>query len=849
MLATLLFRRTEWIIPALILGAAAAYLIWWSSRRVDSAKKIRLLASMLKVTGIALLVVCLLEPVWSGFQPEPHSNLFLVLADNSQSLTVEAGDEATLATQVQETLNDEQAEWTKRLEQDFELHRFAFDRQLRSVNNFAGLKNDGASSALQASLASIAQQFEGRPVGGILLFTDGNATDLTEADLARHFGAGRTDAHVRQAPTSKALTDEGVRPTRPPIYPVVFGEADSKPDLTIENVSISQTPFEDAPVSVQCNVKARSLGKGAKAIRTVRCRLIDSDGAEIESARMSIDEATTQLPFRFQFRPIKTGVTFYRLEVTGLTATEDGEEPVAVEEATAANNSRVIQIDRGSRKHRVLYVSGRPNWEFKFLRRALAEDEQVDLVGMIRVAKREAKFDFRGRDGQTSNSIFRGFKKDGDEETEQYDEPVLVRLNTKDKDELLGGFPKNADELFQFDALILDDIEAKFFNQDQLDLIERFVSERGGGLLMLGGQETFHAGEYDRTPVADVLPVYLDRATYPDGDIKLKLMLTREGWLQPWVRLRANESDERKRLHDTPGFKTLNAVRGIKPGASVLARVTDGSANTWPALVTQKFGRGRSAAMLVGDLWRWQIKRLEDHPDDLSKSWRQTIRWLVADVPGRVELSTQSAVDVAPEAARLVVKVTDEEFGPLDNAKVRIRVVGPIALKDGAASEEPDAEPAKEAAEENAPEESPIEEKPKKDGVILDAEPSNEHPGVYSTVFVPKEAGAYRLVAEVVDGSGETLSEAEAGWVHAPVVDEFQSIGVNRALLEKLAKETNGEIVRAEDLDEFVSDLSSKPMPIMKAWTMPLWDQPIVFLIVLACLLGEWGLRRSKGLP
>lgn len=829
-LATLLFRRTEWIIPALILGAAAAYLIWWSSRRVNSAQKIRVLASLLKVTGIALLVVCLLEPVWSGFQPKPHSNLFLVLADNSESLTVESddSDDPTLATQIKETLTDEQAEWTKRLEQDFELHRFAFDRQLRSVNSFVELKHNGETSSLQAALASIAQQFEDRPVGGVLLLSDGNATDLTQADLAAQL---------------KSLGNV------PPIYPVVYGEADSKPDLTIENISISQTPFEDAPVSVQCNVTARSLGEGAQAIRTVKCRLIDSDGAEIESARMSIDEATTQLPFRFQFRPIKTGVTFYRVEVTGQSSPEDGEEPVVVEEATAANNSRVIQIDRGSRELRVLYLSGRPNWDFKFLNRALVEDEQVELVGMIRVAKREAKFDFRGRDGQSSNAIFRGFKNKGDEETEQYDEPVIVRLNTKDEEELRGGFPKEAEELFQFDALVLDDIEAKFFNQDQLDLIERFVSERGGGLLMLGGQETFHAGDYDRTPVADVLPVYLDRATYPEGDIKLKLMLTREGWLQPWVRLRANESGERQRLHDTPGFKTLNAVRGIKPGASVLARVTDGSANTWPALVTQKFGRGRSAALLVGDLWRWQIKRTEDHPDDLYKSWRQTIRWLVADVPGRVELSTQSAVDIAPEAARLVVRVTDKEFGPLDNAKVKIRVVGPLAMNDeeDASEDETGDEP---AAEESSTENGEAsKESLKKDGVLLDAEPSNEHPGIYSTVFVPKESGAYRLVAEVVDGEGEPLAPAEAGWVHAPIVDEFQSIGVNRGLLEKLAEATEGEVIQAEELNDFVSDLSSKPMPVMTAWTMPLWDSPIVFLIVLACLLGEWGLRRSKGLP
>ena len=370
-LATLLFRRTEWIVPALILGAAAAYLIWWSSRRVNSSQKIRVLASLLKVTGIALLVVCLLEPVWSGFQPKPHSNLFLVLADNSESLTVESddSDDPTLAAQIKETLTDEQTEWTKRLEQEFELHRFAFDRQLRSVNSFVELKHNGETSSLQAALASITQQFEERPVGGVLLLSDGNATDLTQANLAAQL---------------KGLGDI------PPIYPVVYGEADSKPDLTIESVSISQTPFEDAPVSVQCNVTARSPGEGAQALRTVNCRLIDSDGTEIESARMPIYEATTQLPFRFQFRPVKTGVTFYRVEITGQTSSEEGEEPAVVEEATVANNTRVIQIDRGSRELRVLYLSGRPNWDFKFLNRALVEDEQVKLVGMIRVARREA---------------------------------------------------------------------------------------------------------------------------------------------------------------------------------------------------------------------------------------------------------------------------------------------------------------------------------------------------------------------------------------------------------------------------------------------------------------------------
>ena len=43
-----------------------------------------------------------------------------------------------------------------------------------------------------------------------------------------------------------------------------------------------------------------------------------------------------------------------------------------------------------------------------------------------------------------------------------------------------------------------------------MQLIKDFVRQRGGGLLMLGGQETFKNGKYDRTPIGDLLPVYVD---------------------------------------------------------------------------------------------------------------------------------------------------------------------------------------------------------------------------------------------------------------------------------------------------------------------------------------------------
>src|SRR6185436_9261252 len=110
------------------------------------------------------------------------------------------------------------------------------------------------------------------------------------------------------------------------------------------------------------------------------------------------------------------------------------------EEATLANNARVLVVDRGQGPYRLLYVAGRPNWEFKFLNRALEEDDQLQLTALLRVAKREPKFAFRGRSGESSNPLFRGFDRTGDD-TEKYDQPVMVRLNISenDVDELRGG--------------------------------------------------------------------------------------------------------------------------------------------------------------------------------------------------------------------------------------------------------------------------------------------------------------------------------------------------------------------------------------------------------------------------
>ena len=98
----------------------------------------------------------------------------------------------------------------------------------------------------------------------------------------------------------------------------------------------------------------------------------------------------------------------------------------------------------------------------------------MQLSALLRMAPREPKFTFRGRDGESANPLFRGFR--GADDAEGYDQPVVVRVNTRDAAELRDGFPKTAEELFAYHALIFDDVESAFFAAEALPLVERFVS-------------------------------------------------------------------------------------------------------------------------------------------------------------------------------------------------------------------------------------------------------------------------------------------------------------------------------------------------------------------------------------
>ncbi|HYF34663.1 MAG TPA: glutamine amidotransferase [Prosthecobacter sp.] len=789
---TLLFQSPEraWLAAGIIgLGIILLVRGYWRSPLRGGA---RAAALACKAASWSLLALLVADPVWSRTQPKAGENELVVAADNSASLAIsEQAGRPTRAARMKEALNagdgTSPPPWLDELSQMFRVKTQLVGERLQNVASFGTLTHDGQKSELSGALRTLRQNSAGSRLAAVVLISDGNPTDK-----------------AAWQPLGKA-----------PVYAVLVGEAAPSPDLALLEPAVTQTPFEDTPVTIT----ARVLGHGF-AGKEVAVAAIDEDGKAAATEKLLISKDGEAQAVRLRVPAVKPGVSFFRLAVmeAPLAAKIAGDEwKKLTAEATLANNERRVAVDRGAGPYRVLYLSGRPNWEYKFIRRAIAGDAEIQMPSLIRIAKREPKFEWRGRAGETSNPLFRGFGQQG--EAQRYDQPVLIRLNTKDAAELSDGFPKTPEALLgEYRAIIVDDLEAEFFTQEQMHLIERFVSERGGALLMLGGQECYQAGGYDHTPVGRMLPVYLDRVTQSGAVLDGRLSLTREGWLEPWTRLRATREDEDRRLAQMPGFFAVNQVFSIKPGASVLATVSDQEQAAHPALIAQRFGEGRVAAVTIADMWRWGM-RDEEARKDLDRAWRQLLRWLVVDVPDRIQFTA------TPEGERvtLAVRVRDEAFRAMDDAVVKIEVAGKIGNQAAAPS-------------------------------VLYAEPSLKEAGLFEAEYFSREPGFYRATATVERAAGDSQSGDKAlgakatGWVHDPGAAEYGELSPGHEWMTQVAKDTGGQLLKLEDLHRLPELLKQIRVPVEETVTQPLWHAPWVFALMVGLLVTEWWLRRKGGM-
>lgn len=289
------------------------------------------------------------------------------------------------------------------------------------------------------------------------------------------------------------------------------------------------------------------------------------------------------------------------------------------------NDRRLLTFNVARERIRVLHVAGRPTNDVRALRRWLKNDASVDVVAFF---------------------ILRT----------QSDNP-----NARQEDLSLIPFP--VDELFtehlpSFDAVVLQDFDAQPYGLERhLPQLARYV-RAGGGLIMVGGQNSFVAGGYAGTPLADVLPVTLDGspgATAADVAV-MTPSWTDDGRTAPLLApLRDVVGEE---LPPMPGANVLGNVR---PGGLVLwshptRKTATGAA--MPVLAIGDQGDGRSIALGIDGGWLLEFSQLGARTSGRGYGalWDGLLGWLMRDPrfePGQLDLV---GVCVADEPTRLRVR-------------------------------------------------------------------------------------------------------------------------------------------------------------------------------------------------
>lgn len=549
-----------------------------------------------------------------------------------------------------------------------------------------------------------------------------------------------------------------LRQRRVPVETLGFGRERNDRDLELEDVSLPQRALAGARLSA--TARFRQYGFGGQRARVV---VRDANGIlatkDITLPPDGVSQSETVL-----FNGGASGARVVQVRVDPLPG-----------ETNLDNNALTRVVNISPRRPRVLYFEGEPRWEYKFIRRAADDDRSIDLVSMVRT---------------TPNKIY--------------------RQGISGQQELAGGFPSKASELFAYDALLIGSVEANYFTPEQQQLIHEFASRRGGGVLFLGGRFGLSDGGYGRTPMADMLPVELPAKTPTFQREYAQAELAQAGRDSVICRLEDTPEKNDARWKKMPLIANSQAVGAPKPGAVTLLEVTAPGRRRAPLLVTQNYGRGRVAVLASGGTWRWKMQ--QPHDDRSQETfWRQMLRWLSAETSGGVVSSTPQQVLQDESQLPLRAEIRNEEFQPVADAQVEARVTGSSGVAES-----------------------------------VRLAPSPTEPGVYTAAWKVPRPGDF--LAEVVASRGAAeLGRDVVTFRREDGLAEHFHTTQNRELLEKLSQETGGRYRTARGAAELPREISYSEAGVTVQETLDLWDMPIVLLLALSLRAAEWLLRRRWG--
>ena len=775
-----------WICLALI--ALATLGIFWYYRRklAQLPRGYRAVLLTLRAAALFLVVFLALDPVIVAQRIKPGEQFVVLLFDDSRSMRIAGEDGRSRGERLQAAYAAQAEEFEGALKRKHQIARYRFGKTIEPLQEMADLEFAQQESDLTGAVAAALRDMAGTNVSAIVMFSDG----------------------VQQTPEgAPAITD---LPDAPPVYTVGVDSTAVWRDIEIGRIGVRRTEFDKSPVVLTADVLSTGLsGRSA----TVEALLGDR---VVASKTIPLSEDRQESEVRLEFIPDREGWLEYqaRVRLEPGEPVRDGEgNPIPPPgEKIEENNSRRFVVDNRKKDYKILYVSGRPNWENKFVRRALEEDEQLRMTSLVVISDAEQKFEFRGAEKTSlTNPLFEGFEADADRP--RYDEAVFLRLGPDAKD--LSGYPITPDSLFDFDLVIWGEVEREFFTMQQMELTRDFVEKRGGSLMLMGGPASFTAGNYAGSVIEPLLPVVLfdDESEANRFRETYVARPTLEGALTGAWSFHPSADQNEYFWNEMPSLYGLNRFALVRPGATVMAIASapDGDLDGAPLYAVQPYGEGRCAALATGDTWQWQM-RLEEKDDRHERFWRQLVRSLVQDVPDASYLRDKLDAYTQGNLARLEFVVRDEEFAPRESLRTSVTLSTP--------------------GEQEA---------------LLPVEESIQETGLYAAEFTPDTPGLYKVNLNAINDKDEIVGSVEEAVLVEPDYREYQLAQYNPQYLADLADHAGGEVYTLDRLAELAQSIPLPRREDADTVLLHLWHLPGFYVALILAMAIEWYLRRRKG--
>ncbi len=609
------------------------------------------------------------------------------------------------------------------------------------------------------------------------------ATSAPAEELAFLFlvSDGRHNHGRRPEDAARILQDMKV-----PVFTVSVGPGEAPRDVAIEKVELGGQVFAGESIEGELVVSSHGFPPGPVALKIHEGNA--PDGKVVQETAVDIAPGATRIPLE-----LPAG-SAGRRKLTAVLSVREGE-------ASEANNRKAFWVEVREDKAKVLSLEHRPRWQHRYLESLLSRDANTKLETHLLV---------KGAGG--------------------------LRLPDR--------FPRDRSTLFEYDVILIGDVDPSVFSREMVESLQAFVSARGNTIAFLAGPKHLPRS-YRGTGLEELIPVDLSDAADEAGaslaasagaaSSGFTLHLTRDGERSGLTSLLPSRERNRDLWPSLPAMLRLYSAGAARPAATVLARaVPDGGVPAPekaagveagpPVLVTTFAGAGRVVYVAVDETWRWRYRTGDTY---FRRFWEQVLRWATANrLPegdGFVRLGTDDVRYDEPATAALRAIVRDAAGNPVTDEWVDALIAAAGAPGEGREGK---------AARR----------------VRLKPVPGAE--GIYQGAAEDLAAGEYRVtldLATVPEYSGLPLEKkASAGFVVDRVPSrELCDVTCDETLLREVARITGGEYLplgeaqRAADLaprKTYKTEVVSRT----QAWSFSWW----IAGIFAAALAAEWIARK-----